>query len=159
MVVPIAIVSGAATQGFQASGSVAKTAADTAASTAAKSLTESEIQPTDTGLGGGMGGAPMNGARAEFDSAGNPHRLAWQGDGAEGGKKVGPDRQAPLPESSRSTIQKIGDFLKEHKIGDKVHTIARAERSLNHFGTDMMGPDAKKYNIETEAHRNTPRWP
>ena len=109
------------------------------------------------GAQGGMGGGPMPGG-----GQGGMGNDGWQ---KMGGGGYWRDRgYAPEPKElsgkvqERSTIQKIGDFLKDHKIGDKLELISQTQHSLNRFGTDMMGPDAKKYNPETETHRSTPRW-
>ncbi len=151
MVDPITI--GAAAKGFEGATSLGVEAAKGAAESAAKSA----IDTGAGGMGGGMGGGPANFSGGPMPGGFVPDPMGGTQRGVGGGG--GPGKTgAPQLQEPRSPIQKIGDFLKEHKIGDKVHTISQTQHSLNRFGTDMMGPDAKKFNPETDIHRSTPRW-
>ncbi|MFZ2412431.1 MAG: hypothetical protein WAW23_12735 [Candidatus Methanoperedens sp.] len=150
MVDPITI--GAAAKGFEGATSLGVEAAKGAAESAAKSA----IDTGAGGMGGGMGGGPANISGGPMPSGFVPDPMG--GTPCSVGSGVAEKTGAPQPQDPRSPIQKIGDFLKEHKIGDKVHTISQTQHSLNRFGTDMMGPDAKKFNPETDIHRSTPRW-
>lgn len=154
MVDPVTIT--AATKGFEGATSLGVEAAKGAA----ESLQTSAVNTAGAGgMHGGMGRGPANfsGGPMPGGFVSDPMGGTQRSVGSGGAEKTG----APQPQQSKSLIEKANDFYKTHKdeiktIKDKVHTVAQAERSVNHIGTDMMGSDAKRNNPETNVR--APRW-
>lgn len=150
MVDPVTI-GATVSKGIEGAGSVSETIAKSAAESLQKSAVEN---PGMTGnpisANKGLGG-PMPGGT---DNPGG--KLCWKGSGTPGGKEVGPDRQI-ISQTPRTSIQKLGDAYNARKAAmNKVRTVVRTERALNHAGTDLMGQDAKRSNPESNVR--TPRY-
>jgi hypothetical protein len=156
MVDPVTI-GATVSKGIEWAGSVSETIAKSAAESLQKSAVDNpgmannpysyaEIS-ANKGLGGPM---PSGGT----DNPGG--KVLWKGPGTPGGKEVGPDRQT-VSQTTRTAIQKIGDAYNARRTAmNKVRTIVKTERALNHAGTDLMGQDAKRSNPESNVR--TPRW-
>ncbi len=145
---------GVVTKGFEGAGSISETVAKSAAESLQKSAVENPgignnpYYLAEIGANNGHGGPMPAGGTA---NPGGEEKVLWRGAGTPEGKFVGPDRDVP-PERSR--IQQLGDAYKLRRATlDKVRTVVRTERALNHTGTDLMGQDAKRSNPESRVRR------